>query len=50
MSDATLDSFTTFGELLKHLRKRARLTQMELGIAVATHKAQGVPVNEPPVR
>ena len=34
MSDATLDSFATFGALLKHLRKRARLTLRELGIAV----------------
>jgi predicted ATPase len=34
VSDATLDSFATFGELLRYLRKRARLTQKELGIAV----------------
>ena len=29
-----LESFTTFGDLLKHLRKRAGLTQRELGLAV----------------
>lgn len=34
------DSFTTFGELLKHLRRRARLTQRELGIAVGYSEAQ----------
>jgi predicted ATPase len=28
------DAFTTFGEMLKHLRKRARLTQRDLGSAV----------------
>ena len=28
------DAFTTFGEMLKHLRKRARLTQRDLGITV----------------
>jgi predicted ATPase len=39
MSDAALDSFTTFGELLKHLRRRARLTQKELGIAVGYSEA-----------
>jgi hypothetical protein len=50
VSEAGLDSFATFGELLKYLCRRAWLTQMELSIAVATHKAQGVPVNEPPVR
>ena len=36
MDRAGLDthSFTTFGDLLRHLRRRARLTQRELGIAV----------------
>ena len=28
------EAFTTFGELLKHLRRQARLTQRELGSAV----------------
>lgn len=27
-------SFTTFGDLLKHLRHRARLTQRDLGTAI----------------
>jgi transcriptional regulator with XRE-family HTH domain len=34
MSDASTDQFVTFGALLKHLRRRARLTQDELGSAV----------------
>ena len=34
MSDATLDSFNTFGEMLRYLCHRARLTLRELGIAV----------------
>jgi hypothetical protein len=34
VSDATLDSFNTFGELLKYLRERAQLTQREAGTAV----------------
>jgi hypothetical protein len=34
VSDATLDSFTTFGEMLRYLRRRAQLTQRELGLAV----------------
>ena len=34
MSSASTDTFTTFGKLLKHLRRRARLTQLELGVAV----------------
>ena len=34
----TLSSFNTFGELLKHLRRRARLTQKELGIAAGYSK------------
>lgn len=35
-----LDSFSTFGDLLKHLRRRARLTQRELSIAVKYSEAQ----------
>jgi hypothetical protein len=35
VSDATLDSFITFGEMLRYLRRRARLTLRELGIAVS---------------
>jgi tetratricopeptide (TPR) repeat protein/transcriptional regulator with XRE-family HTH domain len=34
------ESFTTFGELLKFLRRRARLTQQELAIAVGYSTAQ----------
>jgi hypothetical protein len=34
MADLSPDSFATFGELLKYLRKLARLTLKELGIAV----------------
>ena len=34
MTHSAPDSFTSFGELLKYLRRRARLTQGELGIAV----------------
>jgi non-specific serine/threonine protein kinase len=39
MSGVALDSFTTFGELLRHLRRRARLTQRELGLAVGYSEA-----------
>jgi non-specific serine/threonine protein kinase len=39
MSDATVDSFATFGELLHYLRKRAQLTQRELGQAVGYSEA-----------
>jgi predicted ATPase len=39
MSGVALDSFSTFGELLRHLRRRARLTQKELGIAVGYSEA-----------
>src|SRR5689334_6207445 len=39
VSDVTLDSFTTFGDLLKHLRLRARLTQDEFGLAVGYSRA-----------
>lgn len=35
-----LESFPTFGELLKYLRRRARLTQRELSIAVGYSEAQ----------
>jgi predicted ATPase/transcriptional regulator with XRE-family HTH domain len=41
-SDPTisLESFRTFGDLLKYLRRRARLTQRELSIAVKYSEAQ----------
>src|SRR6266511_1846235 len=41
MSDQTLslDSFKTFGELLKYLRRRERLTQLELSITVGYSEA-----------
>jgi predicted ATPase/transcriptional regulator with XRE-family HTH domain len=35
-----LESFQTFGDLLKYLRRRARLTQRELSIAVGYSEAQ----------
>jgi transcriptional regulator with XRE-family HTH domain len=35
-----LESFQTFGDLLKYLRRRARLTQRELSIAVKYSEAQ----------
>src|SRR6185436_3104315 len=35
-----LESFQTFGDLLKYLRRRARLTQRELCIAVGYSEAQ----------
>ena len=34
------DRFTSFGDLLKYLRRRARLTQLELSIAVGYSEAQ----------
>ena len=37
---APIESFTSFGELLHFLRRRARLTQLELGIAVGYSEAQ----------
>src|SRR5689334_22578080 len=40
MSDAVPGSFTTFGEFLKYLRRRERLTQQELGIAVGYSDTQ----------
>jgi predicted ATPase len=39
MSDVSPTSFTTFGELLKHLRLGARLTQEEFGLAVGYSRA-----------
>ena len=39
-STIPLDSFSTFGDLLKYLRRRARLTQRELSIAVKYSEAQ----------
>jgi hypothetical protein len=38
-SGLSLDSFSTFGDLLKYLRRRARLTQRELSIAVKYSEA-----------
>ncbi len=34
------DTFASFGDLLKYLRRRARLTQLELSIAVGYSEAQ----------
>jgi transcriptional regulator with XRE-family HTH domain len=39
-SSLSLDSFQTFGDLLKYLRRRQRLTQLELSIAVGYSEAQ----------
>jgi predicted ATPase/transcriptional regulator with XRE-family HTH domain len=39
-SGIPLDSLSTFGDLLKYLRRRARLTQRELSIAVKYSEAQ----------
>ncbi len=36
----TPDSFASFGDLLKYLRRRERLTQLELSIAVGYSEAQ----------
>ena len=36
----SLDSFTTFGALLKYLRQRQQLTQCEFGLAVGYGDAQ----------
>ena len=36
----SLESFTTFGDLLKYSRRRARLTQREVAIAVGYSEAQ----------
>lgn len=38
--DASLDQFSTFGELLRYLRRRAGLTQREISIAVGYSDAQ----------
>ncbi len=37
---STLEKFTTFGDLLRFLRRRAGITQMELAIAVGYSDAQ----------
>jgi len=36
----TPDQFLTFGELLRHLRRQARITQRELAIAVGYSDTQ----------
>jgi len=36
----SLESFQTFGDLLRYLRRRQRLTQLELSIAVGYSEAQ----------
>ena len=36
----TPDSFASFGDFLKYLRRRERLTQLELSIAVGYSEAQ----------
>jgi len=38
--DSTLEKFTTFGDLLRFLRRRAGITQLELSIAVGYSDAQ----------
>lgn len=40
LSPISLGSFATFGDLLKYLRRRERLTQLELSIAVGYSEAQ----------
>ncbi len=40
MAGTDMESFTTFGDLLKYLRRRARMTQRELGIAVGYSESQ----------
>src|SRR4030042_7168447 len=40
IDDNTYNSFTTFGDLLKYLRRRERLTQLELSITVGYSEAQ----------
>jgi WD40 repeat protein len=40
ISESTLEKFTTFGDLLKFLRRRVGITQMELSIAVGYSDAQ----------
>ena len=39
MANTATPTFTTFGEMLKYLRQRARLTQDELGLAVGYSRA-----------
>ncbi len=39
ISTPTAPAFRTFGEMLRHLRRRSRLTQRELGIAVGYSEA-----------
>src|SRR5215207_6374325 len=38
--ESTLEKFTTFGDLLRFLRRRAGITQLELSIAVGYSDAQ----------
>src|SRR5688500_14864372 len=40
ISISTLDKFTTFGDLLRFLRRRVGITQMELSIAVGYSDTQ----------
>lgn len=40
ISETTLEKFTTFGDLLRFLRRRAGITQLELSIAVGYSDAQ----------
>ena len=40
ISDLALERFTSFGDLLKYLRRRSGLTQRELSIAVGYSHAQ----------
>ena len=40
ISQATIDKFTTFGDFLRFLRRRAGITQIELSIAVGYSGAQ----------
>src|SRR5262245_19242385 len=40
LDSSSPNSFTNFGDLLKYLRRRARLTQLELSIAVGYSEAQ----------
>ncbi len=40
LSDSTLEKFTTFGDLLRYLRRAAGLTQMELSVQVGYSHAQ----------
>ena len=40
IQESTLEKFTTFGDLLRFLRRRVGITQMELSIAVGYSDAQ----------